>query len=124
MSGVRTWLAGGVLVALGGGLLLTPTSRAADVGYVEDFALAKDRTVALKQLIPGTDDYYYYHCLHYLNTAQFDKSEATLNAWQARYGINPPPRSTEIRLRQSLLTYDKNPQQTLTFLKSHLGLRF
>ncbi len=32
-----------------------------EIGYVEEFALAKDRAEALKQLIPGTDDYYYYH---------------------------------------------------------------
>jgi len=32
---------------------------AGEIGYVEDFALAKDRAEALKQLIPGTDNYYY-----------------------------------------------------------------
>ena len=32
-----------------------------EVGYVEDFAL-KDRAASLRQLIPGTEDYYYYHC--------------------------------------------------------------
>ena len=37
---------------------------AGEIGFVEDFALAKDRAAALKQLIPGTETYYYYHCLH------------------------------------------------------------
>ncbi len=32
-----------------------------EVGFVEDFALARDRATALKQLIPGTEDYYYLH---------------------------------------------------------------
>ena len=34
------------------------------IGYVEKFALAKDRGEALKQLIPGTREYYYYHALY------------------------------------------------------------
>jgi len=54
--------------------MYTPTtSRAGDINFNEDFALAKDRAASLKQLIPGTEDYYYFHCLHYLNTGQFEK---------------------------------------------------
>src|SRR6188768_2168940 len=63
MTRATAWLPAGLLAALAAGLLLTPTSRAADVGYVEDFALARDRAAALQQLIPGTEDYYYYHAL-------------------------------------------------------------
>ena len=32
-----------------------------EIGFIEDFALAADRKEALRQLIPGTEDYYYYH---------------------------------------------------------------
>jgi len=38
-----------------------------DVGFIEDFALASDREKALQLLIPGTEDYYYYHALHFQN---------------------------------------------------------
>jgi len=31
---------------------------AGEIGFVEEFALAKDRAESLKKLIPGTDDYY------------------------------------------------------------------
>jgi hypothetical protein len=31
---------------------------AGEIGFVEDFALARDRAAALRQLIPGTEDYY------------------------------------------------------------------
>ena len=55
----RIWAAVPVLLVLTGTTVL-----AAEIGYIEDFALAKDRAEALKQLIPGTEDYYYYHCLH------------------------------------------------------------
>ncbi|HEV3256692.1 MAG TPA: hypothetical protein VG013_07435, partial [Gemmataceae bacterium] len=57
---------------------------AADVAFVEDFALAKDRSESLRQLIPGTEDYYYYHSLHYLNTEQFEKVEALMRPWLER----------------------------------------
>src|SRR5439155_7320314 len=76
MVRVKSLLSAGLLAALAAGMILVPTSsRAADIGYVEDFALAKDRAVALKQLIPGTEDYYYYHALHALNSGQYDAVE-------------------------------------------------
>src|SRR5262249_47984671 len=75
-----------------------------------------------KQLIPGTEDYYYFHCLHYLNTGQFDKIDALAGPWYQRH--NQTPRLTEIQVRQALLTYEKNPEKTLAFLKNHLGLYF
>src|SRR4051812_25518649 len=102
--------------------LMGSFARAGEIGFLEDFALAKDRAAALKQLIPGTEDYYYYHCLHYLNTAQFDKIDALLGPWHQRH--NQTPRLTEIQVRQALLSYEKNPEKTLTFLRNHLGLRF
>ncbi|NIL98957.1 MAG: hypothetical protein GTO62_18055, partial [Planctomycetales bacterium] len=55
----------------------------------EDFALATDRQVPLGQLIPGTEDYYYYHCLHYQNTEQYQRVEETLQAWIKRYKYTP-----------------------------------
>ncbi len=103
-------------------LLWNSVILADDVGYVEDFALARDRAKALAQLIPGTEDYYYYHCLHYLNTEQFGKVRELTQPWLTRFGQTP--RLTEIQTRHALLTYTRNPQETLTFLKRQLGLRF
>src|SRR5438045_2174451 len=64
---------------------LASAASAAEIGYVEDFALARDRAAALKQLIPGTEDYYYYHCLHLQNTRQFDKVDDLLQVWIKRH---------------------------------------
>src|SRR5262245_62546454 len=120
MRRVATLLPVAGLAALASVLVLTPTiTRAADVGYVEDFALAKDRTTALKQLIPGTDDYYYFHCLHYLNSGQFDKIEPMTTLWYERH--RQTARLTEIQTRHALLTYEKNPQKTLEYVRSRLG---
>ena len=37
--------------------------EAQETSFLEKFSLAADRDAALKELIPGTDDYYYYHAL-------------------------------------------------------------
>jgi hypothetical protein len=103
-------------------LLLASPAAAGEVGFVEDFALAKDRAAALRQLIPGTEDYYYYHGLHYLQTEQYDKAEALTRPWLERYGQTA--RLTEIQTRHALLTYERNPQRTLDYLRARLGLRF
>ena len=34
---------------------------AQEIGFSERFALAENRVAALKELIPGTDTYFYYH---------------------------------------------------------------
>ena len=47
-------------VALAG---LIPTKvMAAPIGLMERFALAEDRGAILAELIPGSDDYFFYHC--------------------------------------------------------------
>src|SRR5882762_8877734 len=102
--------------------LMAATARAGEVGYVEDFALARDRAAALKQLIPGTEDYYYYHCLHLLNTEQFDKIPELTKLWHERF--NQTPRLTEIQTRHALLTFDRDPKKSLDYLRNHLNLHF
>lgn len=123
MRRLFAWFPGASLAALGLVLAATPTpSRAGDINFSEDFALAKDRTTALKQLIPGTEDYYYYHALHYLNTGQFEKIDALLGPWHQRHGRTA--HRFEIETRRALLTFEKNPEGTLAYLKNHLGLSF
>ena len=101
-------------------MLLVSVTRAGEVGYVEDFALAKDRGASLRQLIPGTEDYYYYHCLHFLNTEQFEKVEELTRPWLQRHGQTP--RLTEIQTRHALLTYERNPERSLTYLRSQAAV--
>src|SRR5438132_5438674 len=102
--------------------LMAATARAGEVGYVEDFALARDRAASLRQLIPGTEDYYYYHCLHFLNTEQVEKAEEFTRPWLQRFGQTP--RLTEIQTRNALLSYERGPERSLTYLRNHLGLQF
>src|SRR5687768_8869375 len=101
MRRARAWLPSGVLAALAAGVVLTPPGRAGEVGYVEDFALAADRATALRRLVPGTEDYYYYHALHLLNTGQLDKVRTQTAPWRERFGQTP--RLTEVETRHALL---------------------
>jgi hypothetical protein len=112
------------IVTMVAGLLLSMAALgvAGEIGFVEDFALAPDRTVPLKQLIPGTEDYYYYHCLHSQNTEQFDKVDELLQAWIKRH--NYTQRVRVIMNRQALLTYDKQPAKSLEYVRSQLGIQF
>ena len=98
------------------------SARGNEIGFIEDFALARDRAEALKQLIPGTDEYYYFHCLHYQNLEKFDEVERLLKAWIKRH--NYTGRVRQIQHRQALLTYNENPNQTLEYLRKQLGLKF
>ncbi|MGY8771468.1 MAG: hypothetical protein ACKVH8_23895, partial [Pirellulales bacterium] len=102
--------------------LLSHSTLAGEIDFIESFSLSKDRTVPLKQLIPGTEDYYYYHCLHYQNTEQFDKVDSMLKDWIKRYRYTA--RVNEIRNRQALLTYSKDPKASLEFIRQQLGLNF
>ena len=101
---------------------LVSPAIAGEIGFVEEFALTKDRTAALRQLIPGTEDYFYYQGLNYLNLEQFAQAEVLFKPWHERF--NQTPRLTEIQTRHALLTYDANPQKTLQFLRNRLGLQF
>ena len=58
---------------------------AQEIDYLEKFSLADDRTATLKDLIPGTEEYYNYHCLYYQNTGQPAKVEELLPLWIKRY---------------------------------------
>src|SRR5438105_771816 len=111
-----------MMICLAWAICMVSAAEADDVEFVEDFALAKDRAASLRQLIPGTEDYYYYHCLHLLNTEQFEKVEEFTRPWLQRFGQTP--RLTEIQTRHALLIYERNPERSLTYLRNHIGLHF
>lgn len=93
-----------------------------EIGFLEDFSLAKDRSVPLKQLIPGTEDYYYYHCLHYQHTGQLDQVRELLVPWIKRHNVTE--RVREIQDRQALLEYKTAPAKSLDHIRERLKLRF
>ena len=96
--------------------------NASEIGFMEDFSLADDRKEALKQLIPGTEDYYYFTCLQAQNTGALADVKPAVDLWIKRYGYTP--RVKEILNRQALLEYDKDPRRSLSAIQRDLGLTF
>ena len=93
-----------------------------EIGFIEKFALAKDRAATLAQLTPGTEDYYFFHALHFQNTRDAAKLTAIMEQWGKRF-----PNSERRRIienREALLSYDADPQATLKFLRERLQLQF
>src|SRR5688572_13660568 len=122
MKRITAYLPWALPAGLAAVLVLVEPGRAGEVGFAEDFALGRDRAAALKQLIPGTEDYNYYHALHALNTEQYEKAEELTRPWHRRF--NQTARLTEIQTRHALLTYEKDPRRSLQYIRNRLGLHF
>ncbi|MEM1441291.1 MAG: hypothetical protein AAGF67_03045 [Verrucomicrobiota bacterium] len=90
--------------------------------FLERFALSDDRTSILKELIPGTEEFYYYSALHAQQEGRLDEVPQLLEPWIKRNGVSP--RVKEIQHRQALLTYGENAEASLQYLIRELGLRF
>lgn len=93
-----------------------------EIGFDEQFNLAQNREEVLKKLIPGTPEYYYYHCLHYQHQNNYDKVRSTLEEWIKRH--HKTAQSSEIENRQVLLEYTENPQASIDHIVEKLGLSF
>ena len=111
-----TWLAFGLWLGVFAAV------QAQEIGFVEDFVLAADRQTALAKLVPGTDEYYYFHALHAQHQMRLDDVDQLHREWVNRLGNTA--RAQQIEHRQALLRYDQDPQATLTYLTHKLGLRF
>ncbi len=94
-----------------------------EVGYIEKFALSAEREKVLGELVPGSEDYYYFHALHYQNTRNVAKLAEIMKLWEQRFP-NENVRRRIIMNREALLAYDATPQQTLRYLQERLGVTF
>ncbi|WP_197355824.1 hypothetical protein [Aureliella helgolandensis] len=92
-----------------------------EIGFVERFALATDRASVLQELIPGTQEYYYYHCLHLQNEEQLPQAQKLLDEWRTKLGENSQTQS--MQTRQHLLAYEGSPEKTLEYLRNRLGIQ-
>ncbi len=93
-----------------------------EIGFIEKFALSPNREAVMNELIPGSEDYYFYHALQYQNTNQEEKLAGIMRQWAKRF-----PRSEQRRVienRSALLRYDTDPTATLKFLRDRLHLHF
>ena len=122
MRAILVLIANAVACLVSLALASTAAAQGTPIGFEEEFALSLDRTATLEQLIPGTEEYYYYHCLHLQNQGSLDEVGPLLALWIERHGRGP--RVDEIENRQTLLGFEQNPAATYDFLRRRLGLRF
>ena len=89
-----------------------------DLEQLEALAWGDDRARALDQLIPGTEDYYYYRCLHHQHSDELDEVERVLNTWVERHGHTA--RVERIRHRQAVLSFERSPGASLEYIRDDL----
>ncbi|MCC5829468.1 MAG: hypothetical protein JJU36_08470 [Phycisphaeraceae bacterium] len=111
-----------LFVFLTAAFALNLVAAARPIDFVEDFALAPDREEVLKELIPGSREFYYYHAIHFQQTGQLDKVRELMRPWTDRHP-NDPMRAV-IENRQALLQYTTQPRQSLDFIRRRLGIQF
>jgi hypothetical protein len=104
-------------------LLPDPLPAAVPLGFEEKFALAADRAAVLKDLIPGTPEFYYYSALHAQNSKNTPETTHLLKEWATRFPEDNPQR-TLLATRQHFLDYATNAGATLAWLKETSGLSF
>ncbi|MBL8748225.1 MAG: hypothetical protein JNK78_03630, partial [Planctomycetes bacterium] len=92
------------------------------IGFQETYALASDRAKVVATLIPGTDEFYYWHCRERLDARDFTTVRDVLPAWTRAHGRND--RVVEIENRAALLSFADDPSATWAFVRDRLGLRF
>lgn len=104
--------------------LLLPLAALAEneIGFIERFALAADRAKALAELVPGSEEYYFFHALHYQNVRDTAKLNDLLSEWRKRTPDENEARRVILN-REAILGYEKDPQGTLKYLIERLGIR-
>ena len=102
-------------------VLAAASAAAQEIGFVETFALAPDRAEALRELVPGTDDYFYFHALHAQNQGRRAEFQNWIDRWTRERRGNTPDQARELLNRQALLDYDTTPAQTLAYLRDQLN---
>src|SRR5690606_18855817 len=96
-----------LLTSIALALTIGLTAQEEPLGFVERFALAEDRGATLGELIPGTEDWYYWHCIHAQHEERFADVPPLLAAWIERHGRTA--RVQQIENRQALLTFTRDP---------------
>lgn len=92
------------------------------IGFVEKFVLAEDRDKVLQELVPGTEEFNFWHSLHWQHQQQFEKVDALLVEWEKAFGQTAL--WLEIRNRQALLKYTTDSAASRNYLVDRLGLHF
>ncbi|HAL14779.1 MAG TPA: hypothetical protein DCP67_13280, partial [Planctomycetaceae bacterium] len=106
-------------------LTMAGTTHAQEPGYLEEFALSKDRQATVDTLIPGTNDHFYYWCLHLLNEGELDEATEVLGNWIKQHGKNGQSAAMQkLGNRLLLLNTESDPKATIDKLRKLLNLTY
>lgn len=101
--------------------LLLPLSAAEVDPFLEQFALG-DRAAALKDLIPGSADFYFYHALDAQHRGDRQRFDQLIADWRKQIRSNQ--RRDALLLRQAIIDYSQDPQASIQYLCNELHIRF
>ncbi len=93
-----------------------------EIGFIERFATSADRRTVLNEFDSGTEEFFYFYCLHFQNEGRLADAQAVLDQWRSKLGETPDV--TRFHARQMLRPTVKNPNRTLDYLRDKLGLNF
>ena len=103
---------------------IAASAIAQEIGFVEDFALSTNRAEALRDLVPGTDEFFFYHALNAQNEGNRSEFQKTMDRWILERNGNTIGQARELLNRQALLDYGKSPDTTLAYLRDQLNPYF
>ena len=113
-----------IALAAAAALWAGPAAQGNEIGFVEDYVLAKDKDEAIKKLIPNTEEYFFYVCLRHQSAGELDKVDGVLKRWLAQNKNRRTALLVQIEHRQALLRYRQDPTKALAYLTNKLNLRF
>src|SRR5215468_4429916 len=91
-----------------------------DLELLEALALSGDRSAALAQLLPGSEDHDYYRALDAQHRGALHEAEAVLNSWPERHGHTPG--YDRLHARQLLYRVTASPPQAVDQVRDWLGV--
>ncbi|HUS29433.1 MAG TPA: hypothetical protein VMZ53_13030 [Kofleriaceae bacterium] len=91
-----------------------------DLEILEALALAPDRSQALGQLLPGSEDHDYFRCLHAQHRGALDEAAKILDVWTERHGHTD--RYERLRQRQLWYRLDREVDEVSDELRDHFGV--
>ena len=91
-----------------------------DLEILEALALSEDRSAALAQLLPGSEDHDYYRALHAQHAGKLDDADAILRAWPERHGNTSA--YERLRVRQLLYRLGEDPARVADEVRDRFGV--
>ena len=114
----RTWI-----VLLSVALLTMHAAEHTELDFLEAFAWG-DRSRALELLVPDTEQYSYFACLHYQLEGDIVAFDREMSRWRARNGNRSNDNMQELERRRHFMAFTQKPELTWAFLRHDSGLRF